>query len=50
MSEFQKAVKKVRAAQRIRKATRGYAFSGGEQGEEAKLIRLYDTTKPKPSG
>lgn len=49
MSEFQKAIRKVRAVQRIRR-TRGYAFSGGEQGEEARLIRLYDTTRPKPDG
>lgn len=49
MSEFQKAIRKVRAVQRIRR-TRGYAFSGGEQGEEGRLIRLYDTTKPKPEG
>jgi phospholipid-transporting ATPase len=49
MSEFQKAIRKVRAVQRMRR-TRGYAFSGGEQGEEARLIRLYDTTKPKDTG
>ena len=35
------------------KKARGYAFSQNESQDEtgeADIIRLYDTTKPKPSG
>lgn len=50
---FQKAIKKVRAVQRMRR-NRGFAFSQTENGkqDQAKLIRAYDTSKSgaKPSG
>jgi phospholipid-transporting ATPase len=51
---FQKAIKKVRAVQRMRR-NRGFAFSQTETGgkqEQAKLIRAYDTSKSfaRPSG
>jgi phospholipid-transporting ATPase len=51
MSQFQRAIRKVRAVQRIRRQ-RGYAFSQteGDQSEQAKLIRMYDTTQVRPSG
>ncbi|CAG8666820.1 7417_t:CDS:2, partial [Acaulospora morrowiae] len=49
MEQFQKAVKKVRAVQRLRR-TRGFAFSQNESGQEAHLIRVYDTTVAKPKG
>lgn len=50
MSQFQKAIRKVRAVQRIRRQ-RGYAFSQTEgEGEQVNLIRMYDTTKNRPSG
>lgn len=50
MSQFQKAIRKVRAVQRIRRQ-RGYAFSQTEgDGEQANLIRIYDTSLKKPSG
>ncbi|KAF5388875.1 hypothetical protein D9757_005590 [Collybiopsis confluens] len=52
-SAFQKAIKKVRAVQRMRR-NRGFAFSQTENGkqDQAKLIRAYDTSKSdaKPSG
>ncbi|KAJ7072605.1 calcium transporting ATPase [Mycena amicta] len=52
--QFQKAIKKVRAVQRMRR-NRGFAFSQTEDGgkqDQAKLIRAYDTSKgnTKPSG
>lgn len=51
---FQKAIKKVRAVQRMRR-NRGFAFSQTENGtkqDQARLIRAYDTSKSaaKPSG
>lgn len=50
MSQFQKAIRKVRAVQRIRRQ-RGYAFSQTEgEGEQVNLIRKYDTTQNRPSG
>ncbi|CAG8467752.1 4457_t:CDS:10 [Acaulospora colombiana] len=49
MEQFQKAVRKVRAVQRLRK-NRGFAFSQNESGQEAHLIRVYDTTMAKPKG
>ncbi|CAH1761018.1 8280_t:CDS:10 [Entrophospora sp. SA101] len=49
MEQFQKAIRKVRAVQRLRKS-RGFAFSQNESGQESKLIRIYDTTKAKPMG
>ncbi|KAJ7690706.1 calcium transporting ATPase [Mycena rosella] len=52
--QFQKAIKKVRAVQRMRR-NRGFAFSQTEdvgKQDQAKLIRAYDTSKSntKPSG
>ncbi|RIB10327.1 hypothetical protein C2G38_2106365 [Gigaspora rosea] len=49
MEQFQKAIRKVRAVQRLRKS-RGFAFSQNESGQEARLIRVYDTTLSKPKG
>lgn len=48
MEQFQKAIKKVRAVQRMRR-NRGFAFSQTEEGQE-QLIRAYDTTKSKLAG
>ncbi|SCV68524.1 BQ2448_645 [Microbotryum intermedium] len=48
MEQFQKAIKKVRAVQRLRR-NRGFAFSQTEDGQEA-VIRAYDTTKAKLAG
>ena len=53
-SRFQKAIKKVRATQRMRR-NRGFAFSQTENAgkqDQAKLIRAYDTSKAsaRPSG
>lgn len=42
MEQFQKAIRKVRQTQRMRKQ-RGFAFSQADEGQ-AKLIRAYDTT------
>ena len=39
---------RVRAVQRVRRS-RGYAFSQTE-GDQAHLIRQYDTTKERPPG
>ncbi|TFK23677.1 calcium transporting ATPase [Coprinopsis marcescibilis] len=51
--QFQKAIKKVRATQRMRK-NRGFAFSQTENSrqDQAKIIRAYDTSKTdaRPSG
>ncbi|EPQ26729.1 uncharacterized protein PFL1_05708 [Pseudozyma flocculosa PF-1] len=47
MDQFQKAIRKVRAVQRMRR-TRGFAFSQTEGS--ADLIRKYDTTLAKASG
>ncbi|TDL18612.1 calcium transporting ATPase [Rickenella mellea] len=52
--QFQKAIKKVRAVQRMRR-NRGFAFSQTEDAgrqDQARLIRAYDTSqsKAKPSG
>ncbi|KAF5345280.1 hypothetical protein D9758_008433 [Tetrapyrgos nigripes] len=51
--QFQKAIKKVRAVQRMRR-NRGFAFSQTENArqDQTKLIRAYDTSKSgaKPSG
>ncbi|KAH9457870.1 hypothetical protein MJO29_004995 [Puccinia striiformis f. sp. tritici] len=48
MEQFQKAIKKVRAVQRLRR-NRGFAFSQTEEGQE-QLIRSYDTTLKKAKG
>ncbi|KAF9501800.1 calcium transporting ATPase [Pleurotus eryngii] len=52
--QFQKAIKKVRAVQRMRR-NRGFAFSQTETAgkqDQARLIRAYDTSKTdaRPSG
>ncbi|KAF8893873.1 aminophospholipid-transporting P-type ATPase [Infundibulicybe gibba] len=52
--QFQKAIKKVRAVQRMRR-NRGFAFSQTENAgkqDQAKLIRAYDTSKSgaRPTG
>jgi hypothetical protein len=52
LPRFQKAIKKVRAVQRMRK-NRGFAFSQTEdvgRQDQAKLIRAYDTSTARPSG
>ncbi|OLL23966.1 putative phospholipid-transporting ATPase [Neolecta irregularis DAH-3] len=45
MEQFQKAIRKVRQVQRMRKQ-RGYAFSQADEGQ-ARLIRAYDTTQSR---
>jgi len=45
---FTKSVSKVKMINHMRK-TRGFAFSQSEGGQ-ANLIRVYDTTKKKPTG
>nr|XP_019046460.1 phospholipid-transporting ATPase [Kwoniella bestiolae CBS 10118]OCF25390.1 phospholipid-transporting ATPase [Kwoniella bestiolae CBS 10118] len=49
--QFQKAIKKVRATQRMRRQ-RGFAFSQTETNEQdqTRLIRAYDTSVARPSG
>jgi len=51
---FQKAIKKVRATQRMRR-NRGFAFTQTENAgkqDQAKIIRAYDTSKTsaRPTG
>ncbi|TGZ80945.1 putative phospholipid-transporting ATPase [Ascodesmis nigricans] len=45
MEQFQKAIRKVRQVQRMRKQ-RGYAFSQADEGQ-TRLIQAYDTTKER---
>ncbi|KAF8539362.1 hypothetical protein BDD12DRAFT_737388 [Trichophaea hybrida] len=45
MEQFQKAIRKVRQVQRMRKQ-RGYAFSQADEGA-TRLIQAYDTTKER---
>ncbi len=45
MEQFQKAIRKVRQVQRMRKQ-RGFAFSQADEGQE-KIIRAYDTTQER---
>ncbi|TYJ54546.1 hypothetical protein B9479_004773 [Cryptococcus floricola] len=49
--QFQKAIKKVRATQRMRRQ-RGFAFSQTETSnqDQTRLIRAYDTSVARPSG
>ncbi|ORX35777.1 putative calcium transporting ATPase [Kockovaella imperatae] len=49
--QFQKAIKKVRATQRMRRQ-RGFAFSQTEthSQDQTRLIRSYDTSQARPSG
>ena len=44
MEQFQKAIRKVRQVQRIKKQ-KGFAFSQAEGQDQDKIVRLYDTTK-----
>lgn len=46
MEQFQKAIRKVRQVQRIKKQ-RGFAFSQVENQNQEKIVRLYDTTKKR---
>ncbi|KAL0073550.1 hypothetical protein F4703DRAFT_1906959 [Phycomyces blakesleeanus] len=48
MDRFRQAVNKVRRIQRL-KRNRGYAFSQNDS-DQAKIIRVYDTTQQKPLG
>ncbi|RPB18470.1 phospholipid-translocating P-type ATPase [Terfezia boudieri ATCC MYA-4762] len=45
MEQFQKAIRKVRQVQRMRKQ-RGYAFSQGDEGQ-SRLLQAYDTTQQR---
>ncbi|KZV75965.1 aminophospholipid-transporting P-type ATPase [Peniophora sp. CONT] len=50
--QFQKAIRKVRAVQRMRR-NRGFAFSQTEnpaRQDQQRLIRAYDTSTARPSG
>ncbi|KAI0031845.1 calcium transporting ATPase [Vararia minispora EC-137] len=52
IQKFQKAIKKVRAVQRMRR-NRGFAFSQTEnpaRQDQSRLIRAYDTSTARPSG
>ncbi len=49
MEQFQEAIRRVRKVQRLRKS-RGFAFSQNESGQEAQIIKTYDTTLAKPKG
>ncbi|QLQ81682.1 hypothetical protein HG537_0F04430 [Torulaspora globosa] len=44
--QFQKAIRKVRQVQRMKKQ-RGFAFSQSEEGGQEKIIRMYDTTQKR---
>ncbi|KAL6249239.1 aminophospholipid translocase [Rhinocladiella similis] len=47
MEQFQKAVRKVRQVQRMRKQ-RGYAFSAGDEGgQQMRVLNAYDTTRQR---
>lgn len=46
MELFQRAIRKVRQVQRIKKQ-RGFAFSQVENQNQADIVRLYDTTKKR---
>ncbi|SCU96405.1 LAMI_0F06436g1_1 [Lachancea mirantina] len=43
VEHFQKAIRRVRQVQRMKKQ-RGFAFSQSEEGGQDKIIRMYDTT------
>jgi phospholipid-transporting ATPase len=45
MEQFQKAIRKVRQVQRMRKQ-RGYAFSQTDESQ-ARVLQAYDTTKER---
>ncbi|AET39861.1 aminophospholipid-translocating P4-type ATPase DRS2 Ecym_5071 [Eremothecium cymbalariae DBVPG len=46
LEQFQKAIRKVRQVQRMRKQ-RGFAFSQSEDGGQEKIVRMYDTTQKR---
>lgn len=46
MELFQRAIRKVRQVQRIKKQ-RGFAFSQVDNMDQEKIVRLYDTTKKR---
>lgn len=46
VQQFQKAIRKVRQVQRMKKQ-RGFAFSQSEEGGQEKIIRMYDTTQKR---
>lgn len=46
VEQFQKAIRKVRQVQRMKKQ-RGFAFSQSEDGNQEKIIRMYDTTQKR---
>ncbi|KAI8638204.1 hypothetical protein BD408DRAFT_423376 [Parasitella parasitica] len=48
MDRFRRAVNKVRKIQRL-KQSRGFAFAQNES-DQSRIIRMYDTTRQKPSG
>ncbi|KAF3480417.1 phospholipid-transporting ATPase 1 [Arthroderma uncinatum] len=46
MEQFQKAIRKVRQVQRMRKQ-RGYAFSQADEGGQMRVVNAYDTTRSR---
>lgn len=46
MEQFQKAIRRVRQVQRIKKQ-RGFAFSQVDNQNQEQIVRLYDTTKKR---
>jgi phospholipid-transporting ATPase len=46
MEQFQKAIRKVRQVQRMRKQ-RGFAFSQTDEGGQERVVRAYDTTQAR---
>ncbi|KAJ5770566.1 uncharacterized protein N7511_002617 [Penicillium nucicola] len=46
MEQFQKAIRKVRQVQRMRKQ-RGYAFSQADDGGQMRVLNAYDTTRSR---
>ncbi|KAH3902879.1 probable Probable phospholipid-transporting ATPase DRS2 [Saccharomycodes ludwigii] len=46
IEQFQKAIRKVRQVQRMKKQ-RGFAFSQSEDGGQEKIMRMYDTTQQR---
>ncbi|OJJ50555.1 hypothetical protein ASPZODRAFT_54615 [Penicilliopsis zonata CBS 506.65] len=46
MEQFQKAIRKVRQVQRMRKQ-RGYAFSQADEGDQMRVVNAYDTTRSR---
>lgn len=46
MEQFQKAIRKVRHVQRMRKQ-RGYAFSQADDGGQMRVVNAYDTTRSR---